>query len=108
VQSRDVTDARKHLASLVGKELRTISGRPNTILALRGTEVIVATTRSPKGQPVPIAWVQAAINQLEENGEMTIDVKTVGYRSAFIGAVLRELPGAVVHQTTPPRIELRR
>ena len=93
---------------LDGQEIRTITGRPNTILALEATDVIVATTKSPGGQPVPIEWVQRAIDLLARDGEITIDVATVGYRSAFIGAVLATLPGAVVLPTSPPRIVLRR
>ncbi len=99
-------DARQHLTSLAGKEIRTLSGRPNTILSVTATEVIVATTRSPRGKPVPIADVQAAMGMLLANGEVTIDVATVGYRSAFVGAVLATLPGAVVLPTSPPRITL--
>ena len=48
---------------------------------------------SDQGKPVPIKWVQAALDMLERDGEVIIDVKTVGYRSAFIGAVLALLLG---------------
>jgi hypothetical protein len=44
---------------------------------------------------------------LESTGEVTIDVATVGYRSAFIGAVLTTVPGATVLPTSPARIVLR-
>jgi hypothetical protein len=101
------SDAEQHLTSLVGQEIRTLSGRPNTVLSAIGTEAIVATTRSPKGKPVPIANVQAAMDILIEDAEITIDVATVGYRSAFIGAALATLPGAIVLPTSPPRIALR-
>ena len=60
-------DARSHLASLIGKTIQTLNGAPNTVLRLEGDEVIVATTRSPQGQPVPIAWVQAALDRLRRN-----------------------------------------
>jgi hypothetical protein len=56
---------------------------------------------------VPIAQVQAAIDMLERTGELRSDVKTVGYRSAFIGAVLATLPDAVV-ATKPRRVRLVR
>jgi hypothetical protein len=46
----------------------------------------VATSKSPNRQPVPTKWVQKAIDMLESKGEVTIDVATLGYRSAFIGA----------------------
>lgn len=93
--------------SLVGKEIRTPSGRPNHVLSVSGSHVIVGTDRSPEGTPVPIAYVQTAIDMLSEHGEITIDVETVGYRSAFIGAVLATIPGAVVLPTSPPKITLR-
>jgi hypothetical protein len=70
-------------------------------------DVLVATSRSPRGNPVPISDVQAAMETLVANGEITIDVKTVGYRSAFVGAVLASLPGAVVLPTSPPTVAVR-
>jgi predicted RNA-binding protein with PUA-like domain len=87
-------DARSHLASLVGRTIQTLTGAPNTVLRLEGDDVIVATTRSPQGQPVPIAWVQAALDRLLRDGEVAISVASVGYRSAFVGAALAALPGA--------------
>lgn len=71
--------------------------------------VRVWTAKSPLGQPVPIAWVQEALDRLERDRELEISVASVRYRSAFIGAVLRELPGAeVVRTVSPPRIRLAR
>jgi hypothetical protein len=92
------------LSDLVGQELRTLSGRRNRVLRISGSDVIVATTKSPNGKPIPIAWIQRAMDQLERDGEITIDVDTVGYRSAFVGAVLSILPRAVVLRASPPRI----
>ena len=86
-------DARVYLESLVGREIKTLTGRSNRVLRIEGKDVIVATDRSPNGQPVPVAWVQSALDMLEKDGDVVIDVKTVGYRSAFIGAVLATLPG---------------
>lgn len=103
-----MTDARQFLTSLQERQLQTVTGRPNRILAVAADQVIVATTRSPKGQPVPIAWVQDALDRLERDGEIEISVSFVGHRSAFIGAILRELPGAeVAHQASPPRVRVR-
>ncbi|MGH3266058.1 MAG: hypothetical protein ACRDNS_29155 [Trebonia sp.] len=101
-------DARAHLNTLVGKSIHTIGqGRPNRILAVDGGEVLVATDQSPNGQRVAIAKVQAAMDMLERTGDLLIDKKLVGYRSAFIGAVLATLPGAVV-STRPRRVRLDR
>ena len=98
-------DARSHLASLVGSTIQTLRGAPNTVLRLEGDDVIVATRRSPQGKPVPIAWVQAALDRLRRDGEVEITVASVGYRSAFVGAALAALPGARTAQN-PPRVLL--
>jgi hypothetical protein len=84
-----------------------VTGSPNTVLSVGAMDVLVATSRSPRGNPVPISDVQAAMETLVANGEITIDVKTVGYRSAFVGAVLASLPGAVVLPTSPPTVAVR-
>jgi hypothetical protein len=53
--------------------------------------------------------VQEALDRLERDREIEISVQSVRYRSAFIGAVLRELPGAeVVRTVSPPLIRLNR
>lgn len=95
--------ARSHLSSLVGREIKTLTGRANKVLRIEGNDVIVATERSPNGQPVPISWVQDALDMLQRDGEVVIDVETVGYRSAFIGAVLASLPG-VATAVAPRRV----
>src|SRR3712207_3211078 len=81
-------DARQILEALIGETIHTLTGRPNTVLALEGDAVRVATTRSPQGALVPITWVQAALDRLASDGEVAISVESVGYRSAFVGAVL--------------------
>jgi hypothetical protein len=96
-------DAHTYVASLVGQEIKTLTGRPNRVLRVEGQNVIVATSRSATGQPVPIKWVQAALDMFERDGEVVIDVETVGYRSAFIGAVLATLPGTST-ALAPPRV----
>lgn len=100
-------DARSHLQTLVGHEIRTLTRRqPSRILRIEGSDVIVGTGRSPDGRPVPIEWLQDAADLLEEKGEVTVDVETLGYRSAFVGAFLATLPGAVVRPTIPRRVAL--
>ena len=88
-------DARSVLTGLIGREIHTLSGQPNRILRLDGDNVIVATGKSPEGQPVPIAWVQDALDMLVRDGEVAVNVETLRYRSAFVGAVLATLPGAI-------------
>jgi hypothetical protein len=100
-------DARAFLESISSQPLSTVTGRPNRIVGFEGNSVVVATSRSPAGTPVPIAWIQDALDRLHEQGEIEISVDSVGFRSAFVGAVLKEVPGAAVVQgSTPPRIRL--
>ena len=99
-------DARRHLAGLVGQTIYTLSRRqPNRVLELTGDTVIVATEKSPGGEPVPIAWVQDPLDRLFRDGEIVVSVESVGYRSAFIGAVLGTVPGVEV-LTNPRRVRL--
>ncbi len=98
-------DARAHLGALVGRVLPTMTGRPNRVLSVEGDRVIVATEKSPEGQPVPIEWVQGAMDALLNTGELEINPGTVGYRSAFIGAVLLTLPGTEA-ALSPRRIRI--
>jgi len=100
--------AEQFLRSLVDRDITTVTGRPNRVLAVEGDHVLVATKRSPAGQHVPIAWVQNALDRLLEDRSIEISVASVRYRSAFIGAVLSPLPGAEVDRSnSPPRIHLR-
>jgi hypothetical protein len=70
---------------------------------MRGDDVIVGTERSPEGQAVPIEWIQTAMDRLYRDGEVDINVESVGHRSAFVGAVLATLPG-VRTETNPRRV----
>jgi hypothetical protein len=99
-------DARSLLESLVGQQIATLTGRPNTVLSLADADALVSTDRSPDGTPVPIADVQSALDQLLETGEVEVHPRSLGYRSSFVGAVLLTLPGAVALSTSPPRIQL--
>jgi len=99
-------DARALAESLTGQQIQTVTGRVNTVLGIAGDDILVATGRSPDGQPVPVAWVQGGLDRLLETGEVEISVPSLGHRSSFIGAVLLKFPGAVVVPATPPRIRL--
>lgn len=99
-------DARALLESLVGQQIFTITGRPNTVLSVEGDDVVVATGRAPGGQPVPIEWVQTGLERLLEEREIEVSVASLGHRSSFVGAALLTLPDAIADSTTPPRIRL--
>lgn len=94
------------LRRLIGVPLRTAAGSANTILGVQGDQVIVATRRSTDGQNVPVQDVQRALDILVETGAITIHPDEVGYRSAFIGAVLSTLPGARIGGSSPPVLRL--
>ena len=72
------------LRSLIGEPPETLTGNTNMVVALRGGNAIVTTSRSTDGQRVPISEVCNATG-----------------RSAFIGAVLRTVPGTVVGLEPP-------
>ncbi|MEU4830764.1 hypothetical protein [Streptosporangium sp. NPDC023615] len=95
------------LRRLLGEEITTVTGRCNRILDVQPPNVRLATDRSPDGQLVPIADLQAALTTLRTQGSVTIHPDDVGYRSAFIGAVLLTLPGVELRQGTPPIIAVR-
>lgn len=99
-------DARTLVGGLLGETIETVSGRPNVVLGLERDHVVVGTERTPAGASVPLTMVQAALKRLYREGAVPVDVETLGYRSAFVGAVLRTLPGASLEAGTPPRIVL--
>jgi hypothetical protein len=100
-----MTDARIFLTGLTGVPLRTITQhKPNRVLSVEGGHVVVATEVSPDGARVPIALVQAAMDALYRDGELRINKATLKHRrTAFVGAVLRELPDVEV-LTNPQRV----
>jgi hypothetical protein len=76
-------NARALLESLAGRQIPTAPGRPNTVLALDGTNVLVGTTRSSAGELVPIEEVQDGIDRLAEAREIEIHPSSLGYRSSL-------------------------
>ncbi len=104
---RPKPDARTVISSLMGHVIPAIDGKPNNILALHGERVIVGTERSPVGEPVDLAEVQAAIDMLWRSGELRVDKRSVGDRSAFIGVVLQSLPEVEVVSRSPRLVRLR-
>ncbi len=104
--AREVPDMHAVLVGLVGRTIWTMSRRkPNGILEVLAGTVLVATGRSPDGKPVEIIVLQDAAERLYRDGELKISKDSVGYRSAFVGAVLATLPGTVA-ELRPRRIRL--
>jgi hypothetical protein len=52
---------------------------------------------------VPIAWVQAGLDLLDKQGEVTIDAETLGHRCDFVGAVILSVPDVVRVESSPPK-----
>jgi hypothetical protein len=94
------------LRSLIGVDLHTATGQLNRIVGVRDEVVLVATDRSPGGRDVEIRDVQAALDKLQILGEVVVTPEELGYRSAFIGAVLLSLPGTEA-AGSPPVIRRR-
>ncbi len=104
--SREVPGMHAVLVGLVDRTIETMSTRqPNRILGVSADKVLVATDRSPDGKPVKIVVLQDAVERLYRDGELEISKDSVGYRSAFVGAVLAALPDTVV-ELRPRRIRL--
>ena len=84
------------LRSLIGEEIRTITGAPNIVLAIQDRAALVGTRRSPQGQPVEIRDVQHGMDKLRAYGTIHVTVGELGHRSAFVAAVLATLPRVLV------------
>ncbi len=87
-------DADTLLRTLIGVEIRTATGRPNTVLAVHGDTALVRTDRSPAGQSVEVGDVQKGLDLLAAQGSVRVSVEELGHRSSFVGAVLATLPNA--------------
>jgi hypothetical protein len=102
-----VTDAHALLESLRGRDLRSIQYATwNCVLRIEGYEAIVATTSEPAGRGVAVSQVQHALDLLDQGGWVSMDIETVGCRSAFIGAVLSTLDDVVIEEH-PRRVRRR-
>lgn len=93
------------LRRLVGVPITTVIGEQNLILGVEPPLVRVATERAPNGRPVRISDVEVALARLVETGSVVIHKDEVGFRSAFVGAVLQTIPGTTVIGS-PPVIRL--
>lgn len=82
------------LRSLIGEEIRTVTGMPNMVLAVHGDTALGRTGRSPEGRPVGAGEVQKGPDKLRMHGSIRVTVDELGHRSAFVGAVLATVPGA--------------
>ena len=92
-------NARKYLFALKGRTIYMLGqGKPNTIVKIDRKVVTVGTEKSPEGTPLQIEKVQEAFDRIRKDGKVEVNGKSLGPRSAFIGAVLATLPGAEVDE----------
>lgn len=98
-------DAREYLQGLVGQTITTLRGRPNVVIAVSDDDVYVGTGRSPNGRAVSIADVQSTVDRVWGGEEVPISPEAVGFRSAFVGAVLGSM-GEVEVLNDPLRVRL--
>ena len=82
------------LRSLIGEEIRTVTGMPNMVLAVHGDTALVRTNRSPKVNRSKSARSRRASTSSGCTESVRVNVEELGHRSAFVGAVLATLPGA--------------
>jgi hypothetical protein len=97
-----VINAELLLRSLVGDALSTVRGRPNSVLSVANGQALVATSRSPQGQPVPVVWLQDVLGRLGAGETIPVEATSGAFRSAFLRAVLVALPQVEILDTSPP------
>jgi hypothetical protein len=93
VGSRAWPSAEEMLRSLIGEEIRTISGAPNMVMAVHDRTALVGANRSPQGQTVEISDIRHGMDKLKARRTVRITDEELGHHSAFVGAVLATLPG---------------
>jgi hypothetical protein len=96
-------NARELLEGLRGTDVFTLTrGSRNRVLRVEANQAIVATDRSPAGERVELAEVQAVLDRLREVGELTVNPRGLdSHRSSFIAAALATLPEVVVEERRP-------
>lgn len=97
-------NARDLLEDSIGVTVYTPRGEPNTILGVEDDSVIVATRRSPQGQPVPIEDVQKGFDLLARDLVVEVNPEILGYRSSFVGAFLAHIWGEDTVLEDPDRV----
>jgi 5-methylcytosine-specific restriction protein A len=94
---------RSYLDALIGQTLPTVTGKPNTIVRVEGSSVLVATDDNADGARVPLSLVQSVADRVFDGEEVVFDPQA---RSAFVGAVLGTMDQVEV-LTDPRRARLR-
>jgi hypothetical protein len=96
-------DIRAYLTSIVGQTLATVTGKPNTVIAVGDSTVTVGTEDNPEGASVSLSLVQGVVDRIYGGEEVELDPQA---RSAFVAAVLLTMDDIDV-QTDPRRARLK-
>jgi hypothetical protein len=96
-------DIREYLLGITGQTLPTKTGKPNRVVSVGDTTVLVATEGNPGGAAVSIALVQDVADRVFAGEEVEFDPQA---RSAIVGAVLQTMPEVEV-LADPRRARLR-
>lgn len=76
-------------AALVGRSVRTYLGREARIVRIEDG-VVVAGPRDDEGVRIPLADVQAGLNQLGFVGEVAVTIAALGPWAKYVAAMLVE------------------
>jgi len=77
-------------AALVGRSVRTYLGREARIVRIEDGVVVVAGPRDDEGVRIPLADVQAGLNQLGFVGEVAVTIAALGPWAKYVAAMLVE------------------
>ena len=90
-------------AALVGRPVRTYLWREVRIVAIEDDAVVVADGRGDAGVRVPLADVQAGLDQLDAEGEVAVTIDALGPWAKHVGSMLVEVEGAA-YGDAPARV----
>jgi len=90
-------------AALVGRPVRTYLWREVRIVAIEDDAVVVADGLGDAGARVPLADVQAGLDQLDAEGEVAVTIDALGPWAKHVGSMLVEVEGAA-YGDAPARV----
>jgi len=92
-------------AGLVGRSVRTYLGRAARVARIEDGVVVVADDRGDHCPRVPLADVQAGLDQLDAEGEVAVTISALGPGATYVAAMLAEVDGAA-YGDAPARVVL--
>jgi len=98
-------DADTLAAALVGRPLHTYLWREARIMQVEDGVVVIAGDRRVERARVPLADIQAGLDQLGVEGEVPLTIDALGPSAKYVAAILVEVEG-VAFGDAPPRVML--